>query len=427
MGKAAELREAAIAKFKEADALVNGDDGPKAEDKDRFDTLFAEGQELTKQYKTESAREGNVLQLRDVLADVAGGVKGGPPIPFSVHSVDVSGRGRKTMGQVFVESEAYKELVASGALSSDKQNFKSRQVDVKASTDVITTIPDTGNGSPLVTPFYVPGAQIIPPQPLNVRALFSQATVQSDVISYARQTALEGAAAPHEQQTGVSGATKAQASMTFERVTSPVETIAVWMAATRQALGDAGQLQGLIDNQLTYLLKLEEEDQLLNGDGTSPNLSGIYDQGTLQTLDLTGEDNLDGIRTARRLVKTGLSKLNPDAVVMHPVDSEEFDLLKTTTGEYRGGNPIGNFTYDQPIWGLRRVESLAIAEGHALVGAFNPGGTVYERQGIQIMTADQHADFFVRNLVVVLAEERLGFAVFFPTAFVDVTLAEWLS
>jgi hypothetical protein len=38
-----------------------------------------------------------------------------------------------------------------------------------------------------------------------------------------------------------------------------------------------------------------------------------------------------------------------------------------------------------------------------------------------ILTADQHSDFFIRNLVAVLAEERLGLAVFFPAAFVLVT------
>ena len=53
------------------------------------------------------------------------------------------------------------------------------------------------------------------------------------------------------------------------------------------------------------------------------------------------------------------------------------------------------------------------------------GATVLERQGVTILTADQHADFFIRNLIVVLFEERLGFPVFFPSAFVDLTLDTW--
>jgi hypothetical protein len=56
-------------------------------------------------------------------------------------------------------------------------------------------------------------------------------------------------------------------------------------------------------------------------------------------------------------------------VILNPIDSEGFDLLKNDIGIYRGGNPIGNFTIEQPIWRLRRVESEAVDEGTAIVGA----------------------------------------------------------
>ncbi len=207
--------------------------------------------------------------------------------------------------------------------------------------------------------------------------------------------------------------------------TAVAEWIATWMVVTRQALADAGVIASIIDNQGRLMLQLEEEDQLLNGNGTSPNLSGLYDQ-TIQTLDLTGEDNLDGIRTARRLVKTGVSRLDAEWLVVNPEDSEEFDLLKDLNDNYRGGNPIGNFNFDQSIWRLRRVESEAVSAGSALVGS-SAGATVLERQPITVLTADQHSDFFIRNLVVVLFEERLAFPVWFPSAFVDITLADWAS
>jgi hypothetical protein len=126
------------------------------------------------------------------------------------------------------------------------------------------------------------------------------------------------------------------------------------------------------------------------------------------------------------LVSTGLSRLTADWIVLHPEDSEEFDLLKDENLSYRGGNPIGNFTFDQTIWRLTRVESEAMTAGTALVGA-RAGATVYERQPITVLTADQHSDFFIRNLIVILFEERLAFPVWFPSAFVEVTLADWGS
>ena len=46
-------------------------------------------------------------------------------------------------------------------------------------------------------------------------------------------------------------------------------------------------------------------------------------------------------------------------------------------------------------------------EGQFLIGAFGLGAQLYDRQQASIRVAEQHADFFVRNAVVILAEERL--------------------
>jgi HK97 family phage major capsid protein len=60
-------------------------------------------------------------------------------------------------------------------------------------------------------------------------------------------------------------------------------------------------------------------------------------------------------------------------------------------------------------------------EGTALVGAFGTGAQLYDREQATIRISEQHADFFVRNAIVVLAEERLALAVKRPESFVSVT------
>lgn len=431
MGKAAALREEAIADFKAADALVAGDEGPKPEDQERFDTLFASGQEKMKAFQAQSEREGRIVSVREALGDIAGAVRGGNPIPFSGRTILADPNRGKSWGQIFVGSDAYAELKASGVLQSPSASFKTNPIMAVANTDVIQSTPGTGPGSALVAPQFLPGIIPLEARPLTVRALFSQGTTTSDSISYAQQATRTGSAATVSQATTVSNGAKPQASIGWERKTSVVETIAVWMAATRQQLADAGQVQALIDNQLRLLLALEEENQLLNGNGTSPNLSGIYDQ-AIQTSTAPGtsdgDPNLDAVRNAKRLVRVGASRLSADALVLNPTDSMQFDLLVDGEGRYRVGDPYGPVNPNpSPIWGLRRVESEAIDEGHALIGAFNAGATVLERQGVTILTADQHADFFIRNLIVILAEERLGFPVYFPSAFVDLTLDGWAN
>jgi HK97 family phage major capsid protein len=64
------------------------------------------------------------------------------------------------------------------------------------------------------------------------------------------------------------------------------------------------------------------------------------------------------------------------------------------------------------------VETAAIAEGTFLTGAFGLGATLYDRQQANVRIAEQHADFFVRNAMAILAEERLGLACKRPESFV---------
>lgn len=417
-----DLREQAIAKFRAADALVAGEDGPKPEDQEQFDGLFNEGTELMAQSVASAAIEGKTTSLRQTLGEVVGAVRGTAPVQFQ--TLETRPRSR---GDAFVRSPEYAELLKSGALDSSDRSFRSNPFAVPrmlgAATDVINTSTSPGGGA-LVTPQYLPGVIPLPQRPLTIRDLFSSDTTQTDTLSYARQTAFDTAAAPVAQATSLATGLKPQSSIGWTRVTTPIESIATWMAATRRQLADAGQTRSLIDNQLTLMLKLVEEDQLLNGNGTSPNLRGLLATSGVQTLNLTGVGaapfiNIDGIRDSIRLVRTGAAFAEPNGIVMNPVDAAKLDEAKDTQARYLGQGPFSPF--QDSIWRLPRIESLAITAGTALVGAFKQGATIFDREDPVILTADQHSDFFIRNLVAVLIEERLGLAVFFPAAFVLIT------
>jgi HK97 family phage major capsid protein len=436
LSKAAELKEQAAAKFAEAAALVEGKeaDSLDEETETKFNAIMQEAKGLDEQFVKTAGLEGTFVQLKDRL-DFYSQKAGKGPLPFQ--SVVTEGRDTgqiKSLGQLFVESETYQELKASGNLESDRASFKTApfRAEVKAPTDVIGS--GAGPGGALVTPDYLPGIRALPQRPLTVRDLFSQDTTGSDSLSYARQTAFDDAAAAVAQATATpaSGA-KPQSSIAWARVTSPIETIATFMAATRRQLADAGQTRSLIDNQGRLMLQLEEEDQLMNGNGTTPNLQGLNTLAGVQTLTVAASPlaadiaNINAIRTAKRMIRVGASRASADAVVMNPTDSEQYDLTRDAEGRYRVGSPFGGAPGDgeAPIWRLRRVETEVVTAATVWVGGFKQGATVFEREGITVLTSDSHADFFVRNLIAVLFEERLGVAWFFPTAFVKITLKTW--
>jgi HK97 family phage major capsid protein len=424
-----ELREQALAKFMEAKALADADGGtPSAEHMGAFDALWAEATEIDKQANAAKGTADKVETVSERIQFYAGRMAG-REVPFRTVALDR--RPGMTMGQSFVASQEYADLVKSGALQSNDRAFRSSQF-VAAAGDVINST--TGQpGAGLVTPDYRAGVIALPQRPLTVRALFSQDTTTSDTISYAQQTGFDSAAAAVAQATSLVSGAKPQSSIAWTRKTAVVETIGTWMAATRQQLADAGQTRSLIDNQLGLMLDLETEDQLLNGDGQSPNLIGLLDNQMtgLQLLDVsaaaTDHPNIDAIRIAKKMVRTGLSRATADGVLMTPTDSAEYDLTEDGNKNYMAGNPFGGGAGDgaSPIWRLPRIETEALTDGTAIVGAYKVGGTVLERAGVTIIAADQHSDFAIRGLVAIIGETRLGFPVYFPSAFVKVTLHAW--
>lgn len=313
------------------------------------------------------------------------------------------------------EFKAWRERVAQNGVSS-AQFGNSPAVQVK---DLLTGASDTSAGS-LVYPRFL-GFQDAGTfmRPLTVRDLITTGTTDGDAVAYVRQTSLTNNAAPVAEATAASGGTgvKPESAFALAVINETVKTIAHWIPATRRALADAGQLRTLINSILMYGLDEELEDQILTGSGTGENFTGImnttgtstqaYDTGLLVTT-----------RKARTKVKT-LGRANPTAYVMHPNDWEDFDLLVDAETRYYFGGPSVLGT--PRLWGLPVVESEGMTEGFSIVADWRLA-ILWDRQRAQILTSDSHSDFFIRNLIAILAELRAAFGVIRPAAFVEIDL-----
>lgn len=256
-------------------------------------------------------------------------------------------------------------------------------------------------------------------RPLTVIDLLTRGSTDSDTVEYVREGTHTNNAAPVAEATATTGSsgTKPESAMAFLLVTEAVKTIAHWIPASRRALADAAQIRTLIDSFLRYGLQEELEDQVLNGNGTGENFTGILSTAGIQA-QAYATDVLTTTRKARTKVLLG-GRTNPNGYLMHPLDWEAFDLLKDSESRYYFGGPsvLGN----PRLWGLPVVESEAIAQGVALCANFR-FAVIWLRMAAQILISDSHADFFVRNLIAILAEERAAFGVIRPAAFVNVDL-----
>lgn len=216
------------------------------------------------------------------------------------------------------------------------------------------------------------------------------------------------------------GSAKPEVTMEFVQADAPIRKIAAWIPATTEILADAPTLRGYIDNRLAYMILLREEQQVLKGTGTAPELRGIYETTGTQTQAAINNDVPATIAIA--LGKVENVDGDPDGVVLNPITfwtavatrhSSQFD-------NGGGGNApaeLGNIT-----WGERAVRTRALDSLECLVGAFAMGATLFQREGVSIRVGDQHGEYFVSNKVAILGEERVGLAVHRPDWFVETTL-----
>jgi HK97 family phage major capsid protein len=317
----------------------------------------------------------------------------------------------KSLGETVADDPEVKALMASGGRGK-------ASVRVKAIVSALTTDAN-GSAGDLLIPDRRPGILPLMYRRLTVRDLITPGRTETNAIQYVKETGFVNNAATVSETTG---ALKPQSDIKFDIATTPVTTIAHWMLATRQILSDAPQLQSFIDGRLRLGLAITEENQLLMGGGTGSDLNGIYTQATAysaSTLTISGATAIDTLRVA--MLQASLAEFPATGIVLHPTDWAAITLIKTTDNNYLFSQPQGMVT--QTLWGLPVVATTAMTEDKFLIGAFNQGAQLFDRWDADVLVSTEDSDNFRKNLVTILAEERLALAVYRPEAFIKGDLA----
>lgn len=249
---------------------------------------------------------------------------------------------------------------------------------------------------------------LMPKRRLTVRDLLNVISISTGSVEYASQTT-----APIGADVVAEGALKPESDMDWELKTTSSKVIAHWVKASRQILEDVPQLRDLIDSEMRYGLAIKEEQQLLTGTGIGANLLGMIPEATayVDPLGTAGNNEIDVIGKA--ILQTALADFPANGIVIHPADWWKMRLLKDADGTYVLGN--AQAVVQPSLFGLPVVATKAMAVGSFLVGDFASAATLYDRWSPRVETGYVNDDF-TRNLVTVLAEERIAFAVKQPTA-----------
>lgn len=311
--------------------------------------------------------------------------------------------GEKSLGTRFVESDECKALMGN--------RVKQARMQVKAIVNA------TGQNQPLSPSLRVPGIIAEPNRRLTVRDLLLVGRTTSNLIEFTKENVFSNGAAPQYEASPerFEAVKKAESTITFTLANAAVITLAHFIKASKQVLGDAPQLESYINGRLIYGLKLKEEDSILNGDGSAGQLTGLraaasstpYNRGA------TDDTRIDTLRKV--MTQCALSEYSCSGFVLNPADWEAIELTKDTQGRYIAGDP--NMLLSSRLWTLPIVVTNSMPQGSFLGGAFDMAAQLWDREEAAVQVGFENDDF-TKNLVTILAEERLALTVYRAAALI---------
>lgn len=310
----------------------------------------------------------------------------------------------KSVGEYYVKSMQKAGFDVKSAIAHGYE------VECKANTDTNVEGAPSAGYTPYLTQTDTEPARPYQ-RPLVVADLFSTGAITGTVLQYPVFDKLEGNAKMVEE-TGAAPQVHWKDPVWKQ---DKIGKVASFFGISEDMMDDLSWVIGEINDAAQYDLKLQEESQLLSGDGTENNLTGLFNRG-IQTMDKDELSDADRLSKAALQITT-TTNFQADAYVMNPLDFWKLTIAKDANGNYL------NLTDGAKLWNIPTVATAAITEGTALVGAFK-SAKVLRKGGLVVKMTDSDTDDFLHFKQKCRVSERLGLQVKYPKAFVKVTLGK---
>jgi len=306
------------------------------------------------------------------------------------------------------------KALSEGAIDSlTKGNSRSASFQIKA--DMTTGADFTGE---VIPADRVPGYFYDPTRPVHVRSLISGGSTVSDVIRYVTESGYANNAAPAAE-----GATLAQSDFDMTASTALVQKIGTYFRISEEMLADTPQLTSYLSARAPEKLLEIEDSQLLSGNGSAPNLSGII--GASADFDVSsGGAFYQSVESANEfdvivaaLNQLSLANYSADCILLNPTDFHKILLLKDTTNNYIKDQVYAGL---QPTFmGVKVILNTAMAAGSFLIGNFAAGSQMWIRENLNVEFFREDGTNVRDGFVTVRVSERVALANYLPNAYVN--------
>lgn len=235
-----------------------------------------------------------------------------------------------------------------------------------------------------------------------LREVLNARPVSGMYVAWAEQVNVDGAAG-----TVAEGAAKPQIDFDIQERTAKVEKVAGWAKTSKEALADVQGMRNFIEDEIRQLVELKFDEQLYSGNGTTPNLKGLYTwastasvAGTPFALGVNLASNWDVLAAITAVMAN--NHFTADTYILNPMDYAMMSMIKTTDGIYIQ-HPLAT-AGGQMAAGIRVVTNSFVTAGTFVVldsTKVNLG--IREEFNIQV---GYENDDFTKNLVTILGEMR---------------------
>jgi HK97 family phage major capsid protein len=328
-------------------------------------------------------------------------------VPFA--NGDASGQSQppnnsatKSLGELFTQNHAYKSVAA----HNDMTNYAVDLSDFDYTSYVKTTMTTAAGYAP-------PNNRTAVTVDFAVRRPMVGDLVPTDATTVGTVKYMEETTFTNNAAGVAENAAKPESALAWTERTVPIEVIATYIPVTNQQLDDVPGIQGIINNRLSTMVSLKEEDYLLNGTGTPPQMTGFMVKAGTNSQARGSDSNVDAIFKGMQLVRT-VGFAEPTGIVLHPTNWTSIRLMKTADGIYIWGSPseIG----PERIFGKPVVVTTAMTENSGLTGDFQLFSHISRRMGITVIVGMINDDL-VKNKRTILAELRESLEIYRPAAF----------
>jgi HK97 family phage major capsid protein len=391
--KQAELAEL-FEKAKKADGSLDMTQAQVDDVKARNTELTALGREMDDAKLVDETFQKNAEYTRDQNRAASnlplGGAKSG----------DRPDNQGKTLGQMFTEADGYKNRQGRNDV-----NVSLKNIDVKTLMSTTAGFGPESTRTGKVVDYAV--------RRPTVADLIPQTSHDQAAVVYMEETTFTNAA-----DTTAEAGDFPESAMAYIQRTVAMFKITTFLPITDEQMKYVSMVQSLVDNRLTLMLKLKEEDKILSGQGGGTDFDGFLHLSGVQSQAKGSDPTPDAIYKAITKVRaTGFAE--PSAFVMHPNDWQDIRLLRTTDGIYIWGSPAEKGP--ERIWGLPGIISTAETENTALLGDFQLYSELFRGSGIDIKVSDSHSDYFIKGKQAIRADEYATLAIYRASAFCKIT------